>query len=93
MHITLYISHLLTFLRVQHLHGRLIRRVEFGEEGGRDGEQVTSCKTEDLVGIPEGSPHDDSLVVKLLVVVVDFGDALYTWSTEYYTYILQVYTV
>jgi hypothetical protein len=30
----------------------------------------------ELTDIPEGSPHDNSLVPKLLVVVVDLGDRL-----------------
>ena len=37
----------------------------------RYGKVVTSSKVQDLVGVPEGCPHHNCLVAKLLVVVVN----------------------
>ena len=47
-----------------------------GREGRglRDGEVVAASQTQDLSSVAEGSSHDDGLVAKLLVVVVDLGD-------------------
>lgn len=36
-----------------------------------DGQQIAATQSSDLIDIAEGRSHDDRLVVKLLIVVVD----------------------
>lgn len=44
----------------------------------RDGEVVATSKLRDLADVAEGSAHDDGVVSKLLVVIVNALDALDT---------------
>ena len=44
----------------------------------RDGQVIAAGQGQDLTGVTEGCTHDDGVVAKLLVVVVDASDRLYT---------------
>lgn len=48
----------------------------------RDGQVIAASEGQDLAGVTEGCTHDNGLVAKLLVVVVDASDGLYTCQTS-----------
>jgi len=50
--------------------------LEFLQEGGGDGEKITTSQSLDLSDVTERSTHDDGPVSMLLIVVEDFADGL-----------------
>lgn len=59
-----------------------------------DSKQVTASESLNLVGVSERGSHDDGLVVKLLVVVVDLSNALHAgvlqWGEGFLICVLHV---
>ena len=50
--------------------------IQLFEQLWTDGQEIATAQSSNLVDVAEGSAHDLGLVVELLVVLVDLGDAL-----------------
>ena len=47
----------------------------------RNGQIIAASKPQDLSSVTEGGSHDDGLVAKLFVVIVDLGHRFHTCIT------------
>ena len=51
---------------------------KLAEKLGSDGEEIAACEFDNFAGVAEACAHDDGLVTKMFVVVVNRGDGLDT---------------